>query len=56
MKNENWKITIVQYGCKYSLELDHADVDIKEVYDSLRQILLCSGWSEKQVKEILNEE
>ena len=53
--NENWKITIEQYGCKYSLELDHADVTLEEVYNALRQIMLCSGWSEEQLKEIFNE-
>jgi len=54
--NKNWKITIEQYGCKYSIELNHPDVDVTEVYDALRQILLASSWSPEQVKEILNEE
>ena len=53
---ENWKITIEQYGRKYSLELDHADVTIEDVYEALKQILACSGWSEDSIKEILNEE
>ena len=54
--NENWKITIEQYGCKYSIELDKPDVDIEEVYQALKSILLASSWSCEQVKEILNEE
>jgi hypothetical protein len=56
MKKETWKITIEQYGCKYSLELDHADVNVEEVYNALKQILACSGWSECLVKQILNED
>ena len=54
--NENWKITIEQYGCKYSIELDKPDVTIEDVYNGLRQILLASGWHPNNVKEIFNED
>ena len=54
--NENWKITIEQYGCKYSIELDKPDTTIEDVYNGLRQILLASGWQPETVKEILNED
>ena len=54
--NENWKITIEQYGNKYSIELDHADVNISEVYEALKQILLASGWHIDTVKEMLNDD
>ena len=54
--SQNWKITIEQYGRRYSIELDHADVNIEEVFNNVKQILLCSGWQDLQVKEILNED
>ena len=56
MNNQNWNITIEQYGCKYSIELDHPDVSVEDVFNALKGILAASGWSNEQVKEILNEE
>ena len=59
MKNEinhNWKITIENYGCKYSIELDHADANITEVHEGLRGILGASGWTESIINEIFNED
>jgi hypothetical protein len=54
INNHNWKITVEQYGCKYSIELDKPDVTIENVYDALKQILAASGWHYEQIKEILN--
>ena len=56
MNNKNWKITIEQYGCKYSVELDHSDVTTEEVFNGVKQVLLASSWHPDQVKEILNED
>ena len=56
MNNQNWKISIEQYGCKYSIELDHGDASMEEVYESIRGVLGASGWAPSLVKEILNIE
>ncbi len=55
MKKQPYRITIEQYEYKYSVEVDHSDIDFTEYVDLLRQISLASGWSTNMVKEFFEE-
>jgi len=55
MKKQPYRITIEQYEYKYSVEVDHSDIDFTEYVDLLRQISLAASWNTKQVKEFFDE-
>ena len=50
------KITIEQYGNKYSVERKEDDLDIDEVKDILKGLLVSAGFHIDNVKEIFKEE
>jgi hypothetical protein len=39
-----YRITIEQYEYKYTVEVDHSDIDFTEYIDLLKQISLSAGW------------
>jgi hypothetical protein len=55
MKKQPYRITIEQYEYKYSVEVDHSDIDFTEYVDILRQISLASGWSINMVEDFFEE-
>ena len=55
MNKQPYRITIEQYGNKYSIEIDHSDIDFTEYLNLLRQISLASGWGTAVVNEFLDE-
>ena len=55
MKKQPYRITIEQYEYKYSVEVDHSDIDFTEYVDLLRKITLAAGWSTNMVKEFFEE-
>ena len=50
-----YKITIEQYGYKYSVEVDHSDISFTDYVELLRQISLAAGWSTNTVEEFFDE-
>jgi len=52
MTKQPYRITIEQYEYKYSVEVDHSDIDFTEYIDLLRSLSLAAGWSIKDVKEV----
>ena len=55
MKKQPYRITIEQYEYKYSVEVDHSDIDFTEYVDQLRKITLAAGWGTDAVEEFFNE-
>jgi len=55
MKKQPYRITIEQYEYKYSIEVDHSDIDFTEYVDLLRQISLAAGWGTETVNEFFDE-
>ena len=55
MKKEPYRITIEQYEYKYSIEVDHSDIDFTKYVDLLRQITLAAGWNTDAVEEFFDE-
>ena len=58
MKNihdKPYRITIEQYDYKFTIEVDHSDIDFSEYLDLLRQISLAAGWSAETVDEFFDE-
>ncbi len=47
-----YRITIEQYEYKYSVEVDHSDIDFTEYVELLRSLSLAAGWSIEDVKEV----
>jgi|DEB0MinimDraft_10_1074344.scaffolds.fasta_scaffold209509_2 hypothetical protein len=52
-KKEPFRITVEQYDSKCVVEVDYSEVSIYVVAEMLRKVLLASGWSINQIKEIL---
>ena len=50
------KLTIEQYGYRYSIETPHDDVDTNEIQHLLKQLLMCAGFHPEGVNEIFKEE
>lgn len=50
-----YKITIEQYGYKYSVEVDHSDISFTDYVELLRQLSLAAGWGTKTVEEFFDE-
>jgi hypothetical protein len=50
-----YKITIEQYEYKYSVEVDHSDIDFTEYIELLRSLSLAVGWSVESVKEFFDK-
>ena len=46
-----YRITIEQYDYKYSVEVDHSDIDFTEYIELLRSLTLAAGWSIDHVKD-----
>jgi hypothetical protein len=55
MKKQTYRITIEQYEYKYSVEVDHSDIDFTEYVDLLRKITLAAGWGNESVVEVFGE-
>jgi hypothetical protein len=51
MKKQPYRITIEQYEYKYSVEVDHSDIDFTEYVELLRQLSLGASWNIKTVDE-----
>ena len=56
MKKQPYRITIEQYEYKYSVEIDHSDIDFTEYVELLRKITLAAGWGTDTVKEFFDGE
>ena len=58
MKTEKqpYRITIEQYEYKYSVEVDHSDIDFTEYVELLRKITLAAGWGTDTVEEFFDGE
>ena len=50
------KLTHTAYGETTVIEIDHDDVQIDEMAQYLRQLLVGSGYAEQNVREILPED
>lgn len=50
-----YKITIEQYGYKYSVEVDHSDISFTDYVELLRQLSLAAGWSVDSIEELFDE-
>jgi hypothetical protein len=46
-------ITAQQYGTKVSVEIDHSDTDISELFDAFKTICIGLGYSESSWKEYI---
>lgn len=55
-KKKPFRITIEHYDQKISVEVDHSDVSLTEVADLIEQALKGAGFSENNVKEMINQE
>ena len=55
MKKQPYRITIEQYEYKFTIEVDHSDIDFSEYVDLLKQISLAAGWSAETVDEFFDE-
>ena len=53
--NKPYRITIEQYNYKYSIEIDHSDIDFREYLDILMQLSLAAGWSTNAVEEFFDK-
>ena len=49
-----YKITIEQYEYKYSVQVDHSDIDFAEYIELLRQISLAAGWNTNTIEEFFD--
>ena len=49
------KLTYQAYNQKFSIETEHDDVDIEEVYQLIKQLLLSAGFSPETVDEYFGE-
>jgi len=56
MKKEPFRITIEHYDKKVSIEVDHSDVSMDDLWDMLRQITLAVGYHPETVKEYFDEQ
>ena len=45
------KLSYEAHGEKFSIEKDHDDVDMEELYQLIQQLLLCAGFSPDTVNE-----
>ena len=50
-----YKITIEQYGYKYSVEVDHSDISFTDYVELLRQLSLAAGWSIDNIEELFDD-
>lgn len=50
-----YKITIEQYGYKYSVEVDHSDISFTDYVELLRRLSLAAGWTTDAVEEFFDE-
>jgi len=50
-----YRITIEQYEYKYTVEIDHSDIDFTEYIDLLKKITLAAGWGNEAVDEVFGE-
>ena len=50
-----YRITIEQYEYKYSVEVDHSDIDFTEYIELLRSLSLAARWSKDKVNEVFEE-
>ena len=50
-----YKITIEQYGYKYSVEVDHSDISFTDYVELLRQLSLAAGWNTHSVDEFFDD-
>lgn len=55
MKKQPYRITIEQYEYKYSVEVDHSDIDFTEYVELLRKITSAAGWGTDAVEEFFDE-
>jgi hypothetical protein len=55
MNKQPYRITIEQYEYKYSVEVDHSDIDFTEYIDLLRKITLAASWGTEAVNEFFDE-
>jgi hypothetical protein len=46
-------ITAQQYGTRVSVEIDHSDTDISELFDAFKTICIGLGYSESSWKEYI---
>ena len=56
MKKEPFIITIQQYDRKYSIELEHSDVSMEDLYDIYRRITIAVGFHEDTVNEYFGDD
>ena len=54
-EKQPYRITIEQYEYKYSVEVDHSDIDFTKYVELLRQITLAAGWNTETVDEFFDE-
>lgn len=45
------KVTYEAYGKKVEISLDHDDVNMEELFDCLRELVLAAGFASKTVGE-----
>ena len=51
-----FKITATNYDKTVTIELDHSDVDIEELYETFRGIALALGYDQENVDEVCPRE
>lgn len=56
MKKEPFRITIEHYDKKITMEVDHSDVTMDDLFTMLRQITLAVGYHPNTVEEYFGED
>ena len=48
-------LTLQQYGTKVTIELDHSDTDIRELFDAFKSALIGQGYLMDTIEEYIKE-
>lgn len=56
MKKEPFRITIEQYDKKVSIEMEHSDVSMDELFTIIRQLCMAAGYHPNTVDEYFGED
>ena len=49
-------LTLTQHGRTITISMETSDVDINDMVDMMKGVLLAAGWSEETLKEVFINE
>ncbi len=52
MERQPTILTLTQYGKTITISMETSDIDIHEMVDMIRGVLLAAGWTEETLNEV----